>query len=122
MKRSKLDNSHISLRNWAMIDYIKSTLLLAKNLQEDPQKQQRIKNCMCLVCWYKAGGMHTNAGVITNCRSCNKDLQFGNGNIDAVCIDCAKDHKICKHCGADIEYKVRRKERVFVFNKGGKND
>lgn len=115
IKRPKLDNSDISIRNWGKLDYIKNTLQLAKNLQEDPQKQERIKNCKCLVCWYRSGGMHTNAFVYTNCKSCNKDLQFATSNTDEVCIDCAKEHKLCKHCGADIEYKERRKKRVFNF-------
>ncbi|MBM5783156.1 MAG: hypothetical protein FJ368_07055 [Pelagibacterales bacterium] len=114
-KRSKLDNSDISIRNGGKLDYIKKTLQLAKNLQEDPQKQERIKNCTCLVCWYRSGGMHTNSFVHTNCKSCNKDLQFVNSNTDEVCIDCAKEHKLCKHCGADIEYKERRKQRIFNF-------
>jgi hypothetical protein len=116
-RRSKLDNFDISIRNWGKLDFVKQTLELAKNLQEDPQKQERVKNCECLVCWYRSGGMHTNAFVYTNCKSCNKDLQFANSNTDEVCIDCAKEHKLCKHCGADIEYKERRKKRFFNFIK-----
>jgi hypothetical protein len=112
-QRPALTEQDISLRNWGRIDLVKQTIELAKNLQEDPDKRKRLVAKECIVCYYKSRGMHTNSCVSTNCKSCNKKMQFGNSDIDEICIDCAAKHKLCKHCGADFEYKERKKARLF---------
>jgi len=121
-QRPKLTDSDISFKNWGKSDYVKQTIELAENLQKDPDKKERLKASECIVCWYRGGGMVTNACVHTSCKSCNKELWFGNSNTDEICIDCAKEHKLCKHCGADLEYKERRKPRVFNFKEIIKHD
>lgn len=114
-ERPKLTESDISFKNWGKSDFVKNTLELAKNLQEDFDKKERLSQSECLVCFYKKGGLATNACVNTNCRSCNKEIWFGNSDTDELCINCAKKYKLCKACGSDLEYKERRKQRIFDF-------
>lgn len=33
-------------------------------------------------------------------------------NVDVLCVDCARRAQLCKHCGADIDLKNRRKRTL----------
>lgn len=122
-KRSKLTNSDIGLRNWGKLDFLKNTEKMMNGIKEDVNKKDRLSKSTCLVCYYdRRGIMVTNASVTTNCRSCNKKITFGNSNTDEVCLECAKEHKLCVHCGSDIEYKQRKKYRAFNFDEELNND
>jgi hypothetical protein len=113
-RRKVLTNSDISLSNWGKKDYVQSTLELADNLNNDPNNKDRLKENLCLVCYYRTGGLTTNAFIHTNCRSCNTSLHFaGSSSVEELCLPCAKEHKLCVKCGADIEYKERKKDRIF---------
>lgn len=114
-ERHKLTELDIDMNNIGKLDYIKRTIQLAKDLQNDPENKNRLSESECLVCYYGQRGMHTNAFVYTNCQCCNKELQFVNSDTDKTCLECAINHKLCKHCGSDIQYKNRRKIRVFDF-------
>lgn len=117
--RRKLTNSDVGIRNLGKLEFIKNTEKMMKGIKEDINKKDRLSESTCLVCYYDTRGvMVTNSTVTTNCRSCNKKMMFGNSNADEVCLECAKKHKLCVHCGSDIEYKERRKARVFNFNEG----
>ena len=79
-----------------------------KRIVEDPDYHDRIINQECQVCYYgsRVGG---SSMTITECGICNKEMTFGNTDVDVLCIDCAMNKRVCKHCGADMEYKNRRK-------------
>jgi hypothetical protein len=79
-----------------------------KKYFEDPEKTQRIQDQNCIYCYYsgKIGGA---AMTTCYCGLCKKEMIFGTTSTDALCRDCAKNHNLCKHCGADMEYKQRRK-------------
>ena len=86
-----------------------NTLEHAKELKEDPRKKERMQANECKVCFY---GSRIGGASMTNreCMSCGKDELYASTATDVLCMDCAKKHKLCKHCGADIELRVRRKE------------
>jgi hypothetical protein len=72
----------------------------------DSSEEKRLEEQECRCCFYdsKIGGA---AMTETNCSNCEKILYFESTNTDKLCEDCAKKHKLCKHCGADMEYKER---------------
>lgn len=47
------------------------------------------------------------------CGICGTDMSFSNTCTDVICPSCAKENKLCKHCGGDIEMKQRRKPRPY---------
>jgi len=73
----------------------------------DPDRENRIENQECVLCHYdsKIGGA---AMTQSTCGICETETHSSNTNIDRLCKECAKNHRLCKHCGADIEYKNRR--------------
>jgi len=68
----------------------------------------RLEEQECKVCYYcsKIGG---TAMTFIECSECGKQLNSCNTNIDIICKDCAKKMKVCKHCGADMNEKNRKK-------------
>lgn len=78
-------------------------------LVTDARREDRLTKQECRPCFYlysKAGGC-----VITHspCGQCEKEMVFATNCTDRLCIECAKSMRLCKHCGADIELKQRRK-------------
>lgn len=79
-----------------------------KKYFDDPDKIKRLAEQECVVCYYTsriAGQAFTNA----NCKLCDVVMQFHTTATDRLCIACAKEHSLCKHCGADIHYRKRNK-------------
>ena len=78
-----------------------------KDVLEDPKKKDRRKKQMCRICFYiprVAGQAFTKS----NCKMCDKEITHGNTDVDRLCEKCAKEKRLCIHCGSDIEYKERR--------------
>lgn len=75
---------------------------------QDPDKELREKDQLCQVCYY---GSRIGGAAITcaNCGYCNKEMTFGSTAVDVLCPECAHALGVCKQCGADMEYKHRRK-------------
>lgn len=44
------------------------------------------------------------------CMCCYKPVMYGSTATDALCMDCAREHDLCKRCGGDIELRTRRKD------------
>jgi ribosomal protein S27E len=82
-------------------------LALAERIRSDSEKKDRIEACLCKACHYfsQLGG-----AAITNreCAGCGKDQTFGSTATDALCLDCANTHSLCKRCGGDREMRVKR--------------
>ena len=87
---------------------LNDTLEHAKNLETDPRKAERIEKSECVVCFY---GSRIGGASMTNreCMSCGKNELYPSTATDVLCMGCAKKHDLCKHCGADIKLRVRRK-------------
>lgn len=104
----------IKLRKLTLDDVNDKTYFKKRHLEyikrylEDPEKKERIKEQECVCCYYssKIGGA---AMTQTQCGLCEKEMYFGSTCVDALCQECAKNNKLCKHCGADMEYKTRKK-------------
>jgi hypothetical protein len=86
---------------------VDSHLALAERLQSDSEKKDRLDACLCKSCYYftQLGG-----AAITNreCAGCWKDQVFGSTATDALCLDCASNHSLCKRCGGDLHMRSRR--------------
>jgi hypothetical protein len=86
----------------------KSRLESFRKLLEDPDKEKRLADQECVICYYsgKIGGA---AMTDSHCGICDTTMHFGSTNVDRLCTVCAEKHKLCKHCGADMDYKNRNK-------------
>lgn len=87
---------------------VTSFLLTAKEIAEDIRKEARLKKHFCKSCFY----MDRVAGSATTereCMSCNVKEMYGSTSTDALCMDCAKHHYLCKHCGGDLDMRPRRR-------------
>lgn len=80
----------------------------ACEIQHDERKEDRLKRHECRACFYspRIGGA---AMTSQPCSCCNKEVQYGSTATSMLCHGCAKEHNLCRHCGGDIEMRVRRK-------------
>jgi hypothetical protein len=90
---------------------IERTIRLAKAFREDLDGEQRKKTALeCIKCFYadmKIGGAMMTT---SKCQICRTEIMFGSTCVNIVCVDCAKEHDLCIHCGADRELRPRRKK------------
>ena len=86
----------------------KDQVKLSEKIVYDPDKKARLAKQECVVCFYypRVGGAMIS---FSNCGLCGKEMRFPSTNVDKLCPECAKEHRLCKHCGADIHLKSRRK-------------
>jgi hypothetical protein len=79
-----------------------------RKLVEDPESSARREAQECVLCYYSA---RIGGAAITerDCGGCGAPQQFMNTATDVLCRDCAKAYGLCKHCGADVALKPRRK-------------
>lgn len=79
-----------------------------EKMVQDADRETRLMFQECPVCFasQKAGGAEL---TMIPCAICEKELNFGNGCVDVMCLECAREKRLCKHCGGDIEMKQRRK-------------
>lgn len=105
----KVNNKKITLEDVQWRTSMQQSRLKHLNkILEDPERESRLENQECVLCHYdsKVGGA---AMTSSTCGLCETEIHSGNTNIDKLCKECAVKHKLCKHCGADIEYKNRKK-------------
>lgn len=80
-------------------------------------ESKRGVNGECKACSYlfpdRIGG---SAMTETVCGICEKPMLFGNTCTDVLCIECAELNLLCKHCGGDVDLKVRRKHLPFKLH------
>lgn len=86
----------------------------AEEIIHDTDKQARLQSCRCQACFYVRSGISGAAMTYRECGICGKDELYGSTNTDSLCIECAKENGLCKHCGGDIEMKTRRKPYPFM--------
>lgn len=98
--------------DWAK-SALESTVRRAREATEDPRKAERLAKPECVVCYYiypdRIGGAMVTT---TDCGVCGTRIGSGNTNVDVVCPECAKANDLCRHCGADLKLRVRRKTGV----------
>ena len=76
-------------------------------LQEDPSKSLRLLRQECVCCYYDArvGG---SALTKSSCIGCERNMVFPSTCTDRLCEDCAREYNLCRHCGSDMELKIRK--------------
>lgn len=86
---------------------VRYILSLAKSIDEDARREERLGDQQCKACFYqdKIGGA---AMTSQPCMCCGTDQLFTSTNTDALCLRCAREHALCKHCGGDIEMNTER--------------
>ena len=87
---------------------VKARLELAEEIKADARKPDRLKRHFCKSCFYSS---MVGGAAMTNrpCMSCGIDQMYGSTNTDVLCMACASKNSLCKHCGGDLEMRVRRK-------------
>lgn len=77
----------------------------------DPEKDARLKARQCVLCYYVTG--RAGGAVCTTARcgmaDCPELIHSGNTCVDVLCPGCAARHRLCVHCGGDVDLKARRK-------------
>lgn len=89
-------------------DQAKAVLEHARKVYLDPDRVERKELRLCISCYH---GGHQGGSMCTTveCAGCSTLLHSSNTYVDALCSECAKRRGCCKHCGADIHLKDRRK-------------
>lgn len=79
----------------------------ARNLAEDTSRQQRLDAQKCSSCFYIAqiGGAAMTSQA---CMCCHQDQLHASTNTDVLCLSCAHELQLCRHCGGDLEMNVDR--------------
>lgn len=114
MKRiaAKIDRCSTERANHHNREMVSYTLKRADIYTNDPQRETRLAASECLVC-YGVSRIGGASCTIAPCPLCGTRLSCGNTAIDVLCTACAKANDLCKHCGADVELKNRRKPRPY---------
>jgi hypothetical protein len=88
---------------------VDGTIKLAAKMQNDSEKDARLKTYKCKGCFYypSIGGA---ALTVTNCKICGIKLMHSSTATDNLCLECAKKYKICKKCGGDIDMRTKRRK------------
>lgn len=87
---------------------IRDLLKMATLVQTDPDAALRKERHVCVACHYfnrLAGSAFTEAA----CACCGKLEAYSSTATDTLCLDCARDHTLCKRCGGDINMDTARR-------------
>ena len=71
------------------------------NMVNDPDKETRKISQLCKLCYYRSavGG---DALTISQCP-CGAMILNESTNKDELCINCAKEKNMCRHCGKEMD-------------------
>jgi hypothetical protein len=87
----------------------------ARNAEQDSDRVARLAKGLCKYCHYihttRIGGA---AMTTVTCGVCQAEMTFGSTSTDALCLECARKHKLCKRCGADSELRTMRRDLKFA--------
>lgn len=89
--------------------YAEAALKTAENIRLDPNKAERIAKSQCKSCFYVLGRIGGAAMTQQPCACCGENQTYGSTNTDNLCLECAKKHQLCKHCGGDINLRAKRR-------------
>jgi hypothetical protein len=93
---------------------MQSTINLARKYETDPDWDQRRCAALCQVHFYAGLGMGGAAMTKFTCSICDKEQWSGSTNVDVLCSECAHMHTLCRHCGADLDLRDRRRKYAFL--------
>jgi predicted nucleic acid-binding protein len=82
-----------------------------QDMTNDAQKDERLAKHFCKACFYlRRRTLAGQAFTHQPCACCLEEQTYSSTNTDALCLACAQEHKLCKHCSADIELDSAREE------------
>jgi hypothetical protein len=76
----------------------------ADRIRNDPDKERRESEGFCRWCYYTS-----SVGVDWSfpCMVCEEEMLMTRNR---VCADCAKEHRLCRRCGGDLDMRARRRK------------
>lgn len=86
---------------------VEEALRRARNIEEDAQKEPRLARQFCKACHYFTR-LAAQAFTTQPCACCGVSQTYSSSATDVLCMDCAKSHDLCKHCGGDLEMRTGR--------------
>jgi hypothetical protein len=108
-KKSIMSQFQMTMATRIANDKVNSLLKRANEIENDSRKEERIKKQYCKSCFYQSG-MAGQAFTNRECMCCGENQIYSSTSTDALCIDCAKEHNLCKHCGGDLEMRAGRRK------------
>ena len=110
--KPRIDSASIESATYFSKEHASSILERAKKIQEDVGREERLAKQNCVICF--TGGKVGGAMCTTSlCGICSKEMHFSSTCTDKLCLGCARDNLLCRHCGGDIDMKKRRNKRPF---------
>ena len=88
---------------------VQSAVDYAAKLQQDPERERRLEAGRCVACYYSTG-LAGAAFTSQPCACCLTPQRYPSTKTDALCLACAQQHSLCKHCGGDLEMHEGRRE------------
>jgi len=98
--------------------YIADTLKRARAIEGDTDKVKRQERGLCVCCHYLNSRIGGAAMTTQPCAACGQAQTYGSTYTDVLCLPCAKEHRLCKHCGGDVDMKTRRRKWPAFENRG----
>lgn len=108
-RKQKIDIPRIVNHTHFVKVRMENTISLAEKFKTDPDKKERHKKQECPVCFYINSRMGGAMMTTVVCATCDEVMRFSNTSTDILCLKCAKRTGLCRHCGADVDVKERRK-------------
>ena len=110
-----MDEQAVNTASSVALRCLRESIVRAKRADLDEDRMDRLKECKCKVCFYLRVGQIAGAAMTERpCGICGTSVMYGSTNTDAICHDCAKKHRICKHCGADLELRTFRRKFGWI--------
>jgi|GEM_PF-1730318 len=109
-----IDRYHVVAKTDRALHHLEETVSRAREAAEDLRRQERLQKGECRSCFYLVGRI--GGAVVTSrpCGLCGEEMLFANTCTDVLCPSCSKSHSLCRHCGADLELRPRRRNFAFV--------
>lgn len=86
--------------NQRRVEYMREKLIKYDN---DKKHIERTDNQECKACNYIDDNLYFQAFTDTHCGICGKKMTFCNSDTDKVCLNCAIENGLCKHCGGRMD-------------------
>lgn len=72
----------------------------------------RLESQFCISCYYLSSSLAGQAFTTRPCGICEVDVIYGSTYTDVLCLKCAIENHLCKHCAGDINMNPCRKYEV----------
>lgn len=100
-----IDKKAIKTATYNSKKKVEKYIRLGAELTLDPEKEYRSENQLCLSCFYISSGLAGQAFTTRECSNCQEEKTYPTTYTDALCLECAKELELCKHCMSEIEIK-----------------